>query len=157
MTQENTFKVNLVTNVSSFEINLLDDSYLHPFGVTAKELLDPSVCYDVPGYLYTESGEASSTHPCAGSACMVFPDPYGQICSIDFISYYDFNPTGRHAEGRPHWNNEIRLMRNGTEIGRCKDFDGHVIEDCGEITLKTEFNGDSHEQTIYRRDSVEPY
>ena len=132
------------------EIDLLDDDYLHPFGITAQQVSNVSACYDVFGNLYEEVGEASATHPCAGSACMIFDDPLGQRCSIDYIAYYDYNPAETHAEGKPHWNTEIRNMRNGEEINRFKPQQGHVIPDSGEIILIAEVNGKTHQQTVSR-------
>jgi hypothetical protein len=149
-----TFKVKLATEHKSWvEIDLLDDAKLSVFSVTAQQVRDVSICYDVPGYLYEEIGEASTTHPCAGSACVIFTDPHGQVCSNDFIVYYDYNPgkNKHHAEGKLHWNVEIRRMRNGQEIAlRDKSFDGHQIKDSSDITLTAEFKGITHNQIIQR-------
>jgi len=152
------FKVQLATEQTSCsEIDLIDDDHLRPFGIKAQQIRNVSACYDVPGYLYEEIGEAKATHPCAGSVCMIFSDTHGQLCSTDVIAYYDFNPAKKHAEGKPHWNVEIRNMRNGQEIARSKPPDGHVIQDSVEITFISEFNGTTRQHTISRDKSFKSY
>ncbi len=134
-------------------MELMKDDELSAFNLGVPQINDVTGCYDVPGYLYEELGEASSVHPCAGSACMMFHDPLGQLCSIDVIAYYDYNPKGIHANGKPHWNFEKRFMKDGQEIGRSKGFCGHVVADCAEITIESEFDGKLHSQTVRRDDS----
>ena len=155
MAQEKKIKVVVASEHSSHEFNLLDDIHLQPFGLTTEQIREPDVNFDVPGYLYEEKGEASPNHPCAGSACATFIDPYGRHCSVDFISYYDRNSSTSHAEGKPHWNNEIRYVRDGQEIHRTKEFDGHVMEDAGLIILTTQYGDINREQTICRNNTPE--
>jgi hypothetical protein len=104
---EHVFKVTVKTSKDEKTIDLLTPENLQVFGMTLNDITSISANYAVPGYLDEEIGIARIDHPCAGSACVVFQDPYGQQCSIDFTAYHNRNPYGRHAEGKPHWNNEV--------------------------------------------------
>ncbi len=146
-----TFKVRFVgASELLTEMDLLTDKELEPFGIRAADIGHVTECFAVPGYLYEEMGEASASHPCAGSVCMGFQDQLGQRFSVDVIAYYDRNPLMNHAGGEPHWNLEKRYMQDNREIHRSKNFAGHVGADCSEITIQTEFNGNKNIQIVPR-------
>jgi len=114
------FIIKLATDKEMHEMELLTEENLSRFGMKPNDIVSVSAKFAVPGYPYEELGVASPAHPCAGSACAIFRHPYGDECSIDFISFYDSNPKGRHAGGQPHWNNEIRFTKNGVPISVTK-------------------------------------
>jgi hypothetical protein len=81
------FKIKVVTAKEMYEEELLKPEHLSRFGMKPNDIKTVSANYAVPGYLYEELGVASLAHSCAGSACAVFQDPYGEQCSIDYIAY----------------------------------------------------------------------
>ncbi len=151
---QHTFIVKLATDKEIKEMELLTREHLSRFNMEPSDIKTVSANFAVPGYLYEEIGEASSIHPCAGSACAVFIDPDGHQCSIDDIIYYDRNPHRSHTGGQPHWNNEIRYMRDGKEIDRTKRIVSHIIQDAAQIEVETNFDGNVNRQEILRDQPV---
>ena len=149
------FSIKLATDKQMHEIELLTEENLRIFGMKANDIKIVSVNFAVKGYLYEELGVARPTHPCAGSACAVFQDPYGNENSLDCIIYHDPNVRRSHADGLPHWNVELRCMKNGIEINRSNEVVPHIIEDASEIEITSNCDGSVDKQKILRDQPVQ--
>jgi hypothetical protein len=149
------FKVKVVTAKETYEQELLTPDNLRRFDMQPSDITMVSPNYAVPGYLYEEVNVASATHPCAGSACAVFPDPYGRICSIDYIAYHDSNPFKKHAGGKEHWNGEVRFVRDGEIINKIRPDDGHILEDTPEIEIISICDGIVNRQNVLRDQPIQ--
>jgi hypothetical protein len=148
---DHSFRISIApASGQGLQLDLMQEDQLRVFDLDKTQLSNIRMNFDVPGYFYEEFGEATNNHPCAGSACMVFDDQYGRLCSIDVIGYYDYNLKRNHAGGKPHFNTEIRYMRNGVQINRCNKFEGHIIEDSSEIIIETVFDGCTNKKTVKR-------
>jgi len=148
------FKIKVVTAKETYEEELLKQEHLSRFYMKPNDIKTVSANYAVPGYLYEELGVASLAHPCAGSACAVFQDPYGHQCSIDYIAYYDSNPHQSHAGGQPHWNSEIRYVKDSNVIGKTKVVTAHIVEDTPEIEIISNCDGSVNTQKVLRDQPV---
>ena len=148
------FKITVKTAKEIYEEELLKQEHLSRFNMNPNDIKTVSVNYAVPGYLYEELGVASLAHSCAGSACAVFQDPYGHQCSIDYIAYYDSNPHKTHAGGQPHWNSEIRYVKDGNIIGKIKEVTAHIMEDTPEIEIISNCEGSVNRQKVLRDQPV---
>lgn len=145
------FKVKLATDRETHEIELLTEKHLSRFPVKPNDIKNVSANFAVPGDLYEEPGVARLAHPCAGSACAVFQDTYGNQYSIDYIVYYDSNPRQSHEGGLPHWNTELRYMKNGAKIGKIeKEGIPHMLEDTSEIEIISNCDGSINKQKVLR-------
>ena len=145
------FKITVVTAKQIHEQELLTADNLRHFDMQPSDITTVTPQYAVPGYLYEEINVASENHPCAGSACAVFPDPYGHECSIDYIAYHDRNPHKSHASGKEHWNSEVRFVREGDIIfWDKKPVIGHILEDTPDIEIISICDGIENKQRVSR-------
>jgi hypothetical protein len=155
ITNEHSCKVKLVTDKQVHEIELLSEENLAKLVVKAKDIRNVIPVFAVPGYLYEEANVANINHPCAGSACVNFQDQYhSHSYSIDLIAYHDDNLPRSHFHGEPHWNTEIRYMKDNVELGRVPEGVSHTMKDAPSLEIETNCDGGIHHQEVLRDQSV---
>jgi len=148
------FIIGFKTPYETGSFDAISEFNLEYLSITHQDIARTSSFFSFPGNLYPESGVASLTHPCAGSVGIELFTNDGKRAMIEYIFYHDLNPNQTHAEGKQHWNLEMRFTHlDGTIDFPVKSLvdktiPHHQIRDSNEIEIFIETEDGIKSKTI---------
>ncbi len=126
--------------VDSYDMVDVVKQYIVELGLSLDKISEirPSFV-EIPGYVYAELGVATENHPLMGSIGVYIIMDEGYEMELQLLLYHDRNPWETHANGLPHWNQEIRLIDQASKekiiTGEKVKIVKHIINDSQNIEI----------------------